>query len=157
MSADVLLTRTTAELRALWAERFPRREPPPHREVLLRELAWTMQRVGAGLDAATARRLEAVVRGVTRADRDARNSHPTSKRPRTTAPAHRPELTHGARLVRTWNGHDHTVDVLGPRAFRYNGTTYASLSEVARIITGARWSGPRFFGLARRTSKATHP
>lgn len=52
----------------------------------------------------------------------------------------------GTRLVREWHGKTHIVDVLDD-GVSYQGRTYRSLSEVARIITGARWSGPRFFGL----------
>ncbi len=48
------------------------------------------------------------------------------------------------RLVRQWNGKTHTVDVLD-RGFAWNGKLYSSLSPIARAITGARWSGPRFF------------
>jgi hypothetical protein len=40
----------------------------------------------------------------------------------------------------------HTVDVVDS-SFHYNGRSYRSLSEIARFITGTRWSGPRFFGL----------
>lgn len=55
-------------------------------------------------------------------------------------------LRPGARLMREWNGRTHVVDVI-EKGFRWNGETYASLSAIARAITGARWSGPRFFGL----------
>lgn len=55
-------------------------------------------------------------------------------------------LAPGARLVRDWQGQTHDVEVLAD-GFSYEGETYGSLSEVARTITGARWSGPRFFGL----------
>ncbi len=55
----------------------------------------------------------------------------------------------GARLVREWGGKRHEVEVL-QEGFAYRGATYASLSEIARLITGARWSGPRFFGLKNR-------
>ena len=54
--------------------------------------------------------------------------------------------TAGTRLVREWNGIRHVVDVTKEGAV-YRGNTYRSLSAVAREITGARWSGPRFFGL----------
>jgi Protein of unknown function (DUF2924) len=57
-----------------------------------------------------------------------------------------PTLQHGARLLREWNGTTHVVDVL-PNGFLWNGTPHRSLSAIARAITGARWSGPRFFGL----------
>jgi len=56
------------------------------------------------------------------------------------------ELPAGSRLVREWRGQTHTVDVL-EKGFAFEGQYYSSLSGVARAITGARWSGPRFFGL----------
>lgn len=52
----------------------------------------------------------------------------------------------GSRLQREWHGQTHTVDVIAG-GFRFEGTEYRSLSAIARKITGARWSGPRFFGL----------
>jgi hypothetical protein len=57
-----------------------------------------------------------------------------------------PTLQPGARLLREWNGTTHVVDVL-PEGFVWNGAPHRSLSAIARAITGARWSGPRFFGL----------
>jgi hypothetical protein len=56
-----------------------------------------------------------------------------------------PSLRSGARLVRDWNGASHVVDVV-KGGFIYRGRKYKSLSAIAREITGARWSGPRFFG-----------
>ena len=55
-----------------------------------------------------------------------------------------PALKPGGRLIREWNGVTHVVDVVGG-GFLWNGQRYASLSPIARAITGARWSGPRFF------------
>jgi hypothetical protein len=52
----------------------------------------------------------------------------------------------GTRLYRSWRGVTQEVLVLEGE-FSWRGTSYASLSEVARAITGTRWSGPRFFGL----------
>jgi hypothetical protein len=52
----------------------------------------------------------------------------------------------GARLTREWLGIRHEVEVTDD-GFTYRGETYRSLSKVARLITGARWNGPRFFGL----------
>jgi hypothetical protein len=52
----------------------------------------------------------------------------------------------GMRLIREWNGSSHVVEVID-RGFVWNGKHYGSLSAVASAITGARWSGPRFFGL----------
>ena len=56
------------------------------------------------------------------------------------------KLPPGSRLVREWHGRSHTVEVLDA-GFLCDGRHYGSLSEVARTITGARWSGPRFFGI----------
>ncbi len=55
-------------------------------------------------------------------------------------------LRPGMRLVREWNGRTHTVEV-DAKGFVWNSEQYQSLSAVAHAITGARWSGPRFFGL----------
>ena len=55
----------------------------------------------------------------------------------------------GTRLIREWNGQTVTVEVI-ERGFSYDGQVYRSLSEIAREVTGAHWSGPRFFGLLRR-------
>lgn len=52
----------------------------------------------------------------------------------------------GARLVREWNGIAHVVDIVDG-GFRYKDKTYASLTAIAKEITGAHWSGPRFFGI----------
>jgi hypothetical protein len=52
----------------------------------------------------------------------------------------------GSELVRTWNRRTHRVMVL-EKGFAYDGKTFAGLSEIATLITGTRWNGPRFFGL----------
>lgn len=56
----------------------------------------------------------------------------------------------GMRLVREWNGQLHTVVIDAEGAVRWNDQTWRSLSEVARAITGTRWSGPAFFGLRHK-------
>ncbi|MFI0849712.1 DUF2924 domain-containing protein [Mesorhizobium sp. IMUNJ 23232] len=58
----------------------------------------------------------------------------------------RRRVSQGARLIRDWNGRAHVVDVID-RGFVYDGKLYSSLTAIAFAITGARWSGPRFFGL----------
>ena len=61
--------------------------------------------------------------------------------------AHKPRIPQrGARMVRQWHGKTHTVDVVDG-GFLWNGAHYRSLSAIAREITGAQWSGPRFFGI----------
>lgn len=52
----------------------------------------------------------------------------------------------GSRLMREWNGVPHSVEVIDT-GFMWQGTRYRSLSAIARAITGAHWSGPRFFNL----------
>lgn len=61
-------------------------------------------------------------------------------------PLQKNRLTPGTRLVREWHGETYTVEVL-KEGYAYDGELHGSLSEIARKITGARWSGPRFFGL----------
>lgn len=63
-----------------------------------------------------------------------------------------PKIKPGTCLVRDWRGQPHRVLVL-VSGYEYAGKEYASLSEIARVITGTRWSGPLFFGL--RTSQRT--
>jgi len=85
------------------------------------------------LDAKTNRYLRDVVKGA-----------PNAVRPS-------PSLRPGMRLMREWNGRTQVVDVR-ENGLLWNGKSYSSLSAIAREITGARWSGPRFFGLRRQSS-----
>jgi hypothetical protein len=59
-------------------------------------------------------------------------------------------VTPGMRLVRDWGGKAHVVTVGEDKVIRWNEREWQSLSEVAREITGTRWSGPAFFGLKRK-------
>ena len=52
----------------------------------------------------------------------------------------------GSHLVREWNGRTYQVEVV-EGAYVMDGKTWRSLSAIARHITGAHWSGPRFFGI----------
>jgi len=72
----------------------------------------------------------------------------SGKKPRPTCPALKP----GGRLLREWNGVTHVVDATED-GFTWNGRSYRSLSAIAREITGAHWSGPRFFGLTCKAAK----
>ena len=58
----------------------------------------------------------------------------------------------GTRLIRDWRGQSHRVTVL-ENGYEYAGKRYSSLSQVARLITGTRWSGPLFFGLRGKQGK----
>jgi len=57
----------------------------------------------------------------------------------------------GTTLLRSWRGQAHTV-LVNENGFEYEGQRYRSLTVIAERITGAHWSGPRFFGLTKRTS-----
>ncbi len=124
-------------LRREW-RRLYRSHPPLHirRDLLVLAIAWKLQeRVYGGLTAAQKRRLASI-------GEELRKNGNLS-----TGPAIR--LKPGLRLVREWRGETHTVLVLED-GFEWNGQRRRSLSEIAREITGTRWSGPLFFGLKPR-------
>lgn len=58
----------------------------------------------------------------------------------------------GMRLVREWNGSIHVVHIAEDGTVQWNDREWRSLSEVARAITGTRWSGPAFFGLKQKAA-----
>jgi len=124
------------ELADLWAKAHGCKPPKGVKRALLeRSAAYRIQaRAFGGLKPATRRYLLAVANG--RSEKQSRT--PVARKMSMPQP--------GARLVRQWHGRTHTVDVVDG-GFLWNGLHYRSLSAVAREITGARWSGPRFFGL----------
>jgi hypothetical protein len=61
----------------------------------------------------------------------------------------------GTILIREWQGSAHRVTMLDD-GVSFKGKRYRSLSEVAREITGSRWSGPRFFGLRSQVAENNH-
>lgn len=62
----------------------------------------------------------------------------------------------GSVLVRPWKGKSHRVTVLAD-GFAYDGKTFGNLSEIAVLITGTRWNGPRFFGLRTKPQDSDEP
>jgi hypothetical protein len=129
------------KLRAEW-RRLYRSEPPRiSRDLLLRGIAYRRQQLAhSGLSKTTGRKLKTL-----------------AKMFRTTgrvAPDPGLALKPGARLVREWHGRTHTVTVTED-GFEYVGTSYASLTKIAKKITGAHWSGPRFFGLVQAGRSST--
>ena len=139
---DHLRTLTLTQLRRRWTAERCAGDPPHFKHALIQGIAQRMQtRSRSGLDAETRRLLTAAMRSAPPPARS--RKRPATKR--RTRPALRPDTT----LLRDWGGETHRVRVLGPRRFRYRDRDYASLSEIAREITGARWSGPRFFGLKK--------
>jgi Protein of unknown function (DUF2924) len=136
------------ELRARWHTLFGRR-PPPHlpRHLLFRILAYRLQADRLGdLDADSRRLLDRIGSA---AYEEADRLVADVKRTRT-------ELRPGTLLTREWAGHLQQVMVLAD-GFSWNGKTYPSLSQVAFAITGARWSGPRFFGLRDKAAAEGRP
>ncbi len=128
------------DLKAQWRAWYDT-EPPARisRELLTRAIAYRLQeKVFGGLVPATRRLLERVANG--------RSSH-RAKLARKAVP--------GTLLIREWRGAVHQVKV-GDHGVVYHGKRYGSLSEVARLITGTRWSGPLFFGLRKPVAEADH-
>jgi Protein of unknown function (DUF2924) len=123
-------------LRTLWRSTF-RSAPPPafSKDILARFLCWHIQEQAfGGLDPNTAKHLGGFARGDrSRADRPRR-------------------LKPGTVLLREYHGERHTVTVVA-KGYDWREATYASLSSIARAITGTAWNGPRFFGL--RINKGT--
>jgi hypothetical protein len=112
------------------------------RTLLLHAVAyWLQERALGGLRSSTRRLLE-------RAAEDIGSRRPPVEAPVTKA---RP----GTVLIREWHGVSHRVTVLADGVL-LRGTRYRSLSEVARKITGTRWSGPRFFGLRAPAKGSDH-
>ena len=123
-------------LRDLWRERLG--SPPRFASTELTRLwlAWELQaKVRGGYDLATRRRLKQLSK--------------SSKVDTTPTSAALGALKPGTVLTREWGGMIHRVMVL-EEGFAWAGQNYRSLSEIATRISGARWSGPRFFGLKQR-------
>lgn len=122
------------KLLELWRQLFDRPTPPNLRkEVLVRLLGYRIQeRAFGGLSQNALKRLRQLAK-IFAADPHASLPDVPSIKPCT-------------RLIRSWQGQIHQVTVTD-RGYEYNGKRYGSLSEIARLITGTRWSGPLFFGL----------
>lgn len=104
-------------------------------DFLQRDIAYRLQADQyGGLSADARRRLAALASG----------DPARAPQPRTTTPRIKP----GSTLLREWHGRTYTILAL-EEGFEMAGQRFASLSEIARHITGAHWSGPRFFGLRR--------
>jgi hypothetical protein len=137
---DSLAKMSTAEMGDLWLELFD--GPPPmkvRRELLIRILAYKIQEQAfGGLSTRTRRRLKQIAVSL---------ENGNSKLNMDQGP-----IKPGTRLIREWRGKTHTVSVV-ETGFEFRGSKYGSLSEIARMITGTRWSGPLFFGLRPVLSK----
>jgi hypothetical protein len=121
---------------------------PKH--LLVRLLAYRLQaQVEGDLDRATGRALD-------RLAGDSAAAKAAGRRPQAVQLPETASLKPGTVLVREHEGVLHRVMVLAD-GFAWQGSTYASLSNVAFAITGTRWNGPRFFGLRDRRSTGVQP
>lgn len=124
-----------ASLIELWTRHY--RSAPPlriGRRILALGVGWAIQaEQHGGLSRAAEQRLRRRLRQPSRED----------------SSANRPSKL-GTRFVREWHGEVHVVEATA-QGFVWRDRTYASLTAIARKITGAKWSGPRFFGLPGRS------
>ena len=125
---DKLEAMSTADLKTQW-QRVYTSPPPNTRGLLLLVLAFDLQCKATGKMSASTRDL---------------------LRSAEYGPSRSTPVPTGARLMRSWNGQTYVVETAEDGTIRWNNREWRSLSEVARAITGTRWSGPAFFGLRGR-------
>jgi hypothetical protein len=131
-----LVDRSTHELRLAWRQ-LHRTGPPLglSRDLLIRALAnQLLEWIHGRASGALRRRLQTLAGEL---DRDGASFDPGVV------------LKTGTTLVRQWRRHTHTV-LVRTDGFEHEGQLYRSLTAIAERITGAHWSGPRFFGLTKR-------
>jgi Protein of unknown function (DUF2924) len=121
------------DLRREWRRLYQSDAPRISRDLLVLALSYRVQEIEhGGLGKSTRRKLRTIAKALRTTGRV--GSTPSLS------------LKPGARLVREWHGRTHSVTVTED-GFEYAGVSYASLTKIAKKITGAHWSGPRFFGL----------
>jgi hypothetical protein len=127
------------ELRAEWRQRH-RMQPPKtlSRDLLIRGVTYSIQERALGALS------KSLLRQIAGGPVDASAGHRRHAAPSVS-------IKPGTRLVREWHGVTHSI-LVHADGVEWRGQRYTSLSVVAREITGAHWSGPRFFGLGRRGS-----
>ena len=122
------------ELRREWRRLYHCEAPKISRDLLVLALGYRVQEFAhGGLAKSTRRKLQTMAKALRTKGR--------------VGPTPGLSLKPGARLVREWGGRTHVVTVTED-GFEHGGTNYTSLTRIARKITGAHWSGPRFFGLS---------
>jgi hypothetical protein len=127
------------ELHREWRRLYKSEPPKLSRDLLVLGIAYRHQEMKhGGLGKATLRKLQTLAKTLRITGR--------------VGPSPSLALKPGARLVREWHGRTHTITVTED-GFDYAGTSYSSLTMIARKITGAHWSGPRFFGLMAKNQK----
>ncbi|MFN3890139.1 MAG: DUF2924 domain-containing protein [Beijerinckiaceae bacterium] len=130
-----LKTTPTPDLKKQWRELFDTEPPPYNRRFLESRLAYRIQELAyGGLRPSTIERLEALGEQLDGGNIILRRIR-ADDRP-----------IAGTRLIREWQGVEHTITVLGD-GYEWQGRPYRSLSAIARAITGTRWNGWVFFGM----------
>lgn len=129
------------ELQSLWQKLFGRQPSSGlRRETLLPILGYRIQeKAYGGLKESLARKLRELAEDC------------STGRKRVVKSMLRPKI--GTRFIREWNGRLHEITVL-ESGYEYDNRTYRSLSEIAHLITGTKWSGPVFFGCKHPSRKA---
>ena len=126
------------ELRGEWRRLYHSDPPRISRDLLILGIGYRLQEIKhGGLGRTTLRKLRTLAKTLRATGR--------------VGPTPSLRLKPGARLMREWHGRTHTVTVTDD-GFEYAGTSYPSLSKIAKMITGAHWSGPRFFGLLAKNN-----
>ena len=128
---------TPVALRAAWLAHYGSEAPVVPSSLLGRKLTCDLQRAGSG---GTSRRLERRLQALCTADVTTHGSALNGRKML-------PRLQPGSHLLRAWGGRTHRVEVMEDGSYFYDGRSHRSLSAIARQITGAHWSGPRFFGV----------
>jgi hypothetical protein len=132
-----LATTQPAELRSRWREVYRNVAPNISPDLLRRGIAYRLQEKALG------KLPSHIERELDRLNGKVGTSAPT--------PSRRGPILPGTRFVREWNGK--TIAVTATDCgFEWDNDTYRSLSEIARKVTGAHWSGPRFFGLTAKAA-----
>lgn len=121
-----------------WRRLYKSEPPKISRDLLAMGIAYRRQEIEhGGLGKATLRKLQTLAKTLRDTGR--------------VGPVPGLALKPGARLIRKWHGRTHTVTVTED-GFEYGGTNYSTLTSIAKTITGAHWSGPRFFGLGAKSA-----
>ena len=137
-----LKTTPTPELRRQWKDLFDADPPLYNRRFLESRLAYRIQELAyGGLKPETIKRLEALGEQLDGGNIVVRRTR-ADDRP-----------IAGTRLIREWQGVEHTVTVLQD-GFEWQGRPYRSLSAIARAVTGTRWNGWVFFGIKNRRGRS---
>ena len=137
-----LKTTPTPDLKQQWRDLFESEPPPFNRRYLESRLAYRIQELAyGGLKPETVKRLEEL------GDEVEADASPGRKRRQEGKPIV------GTRLLREWQGVEHVVTVTRD-GYEWQGRPYASISALARAITGTRWNGWVFFGLKNHRRRA---